>query len=142
MDEIQKRLPKIENGLFAKYALTRYLILYILRQLFEIDEFGRTAITMPGKFVLEDKHRGPFRQVVATMIGDIIADVNAEVKSYGDDFDYRDKLRDDEWVRKTAAVVISTYQKLINRKTIKTFKEEWESCLKELQNEKGQIRAS
>jgi len=137
MEEIQKSLPRIENGLFAKYALTRYLVLYIVRQLFEIDEFGRLAISKPGQFVLNKKHRDPFREVIATMISDVIADVNAEVKGYGDDFDYRDKLRDSEWVEKLARTVTSTYQKLINRKTIRSFKDEWEASLKAKPNGKG-----
>ena len=82
MEEIQRQLPKIENGLFAKYALTRYLILYILRQLLETDELGRMAIQMPDKFVFDQRHRTLFREVIATMIGDVIADVNAEVGGY------------------------------------------------------------
>jgi hypothetical protein len=37
----------------------------------------------------------------------------------------RDKLRDSEWVKNLAKEVTSTYQKLVARKTIKPFGEEW-----------------
>jgi hypothetical protein len=88
------------------------------------------------RFVHEKKYRDQFREVIATMVSDVIADVNAEVKGYGGDFDYRDKLRDSEWVGQLSKVVTATYQKLINRKTIKSFKEEWEARLKAKPNGK------
>jgi len=52
-------------------------------------------------------------------------DINAEVDEYGDEFDYRGKLRDSEWVKDLAKEVVSTYLKMVQRKRLDSFQIEW-----------------
>jgi hypothetical protein len=122
---IEEKLPEIENQLFARYALTRYMLLYVMRQIIERDELADRLLTSPEEFVRRAGDRQRFRECVSRIIGDFVIDLNDEVKGYGDDFDYRDKLRDEEWVRKLSTTVAGDYQKLVIRKRIPSFKDEW-----------------
>lgn len=58
---------------------------------------------------------------------DLVVDVNGEVQESGKDFDYRDKLRDEEWVHQIRRSIVTLYQKLVGRGTIKSFGAEWET---------------
>lgn len=127
MEAIEEEIEGLDNKLFAKYVLTCYLLLYIVRAILENDPLASDVLTKPGIFVRREQDRNRFRECVRSIIGDIIADINAEVKNYGDSFDYRDKLRDSEWVKKLASEIVKTYTKLVNRKTIIPFHEEWEA---------------
>jgi len=127
MEAIEEEIDNLDNTLFAKYVLTCYLLLYIVREILENDELAGEIFTKPGAFVRDEDDRTRFRECIRSIIGDIIADMNAEVKNYGDSFDYRDKLRDSEWVKKLATEIVKTYTKLVNRKTIIPFHEEWKA---------------
>jgi hypothetical protein len=127
MDAIEDGLQKIENKLFARYVLTCYLLLYIVRQILETDKLATQILLTPEDFVRAKKDRDRFRYCIVSIVGDVITDLNAEVKSYGDSFDYRDKLRDADWAKKITTDIVTTYQKLVNRKSIRPFSEEWES---------------
>src|SRR5260370_950462 len=127
MEAIEEEIDNLDNTLFAKYVLTCYLLLYIVREILENDELAGEIFTKPGAFVRDEDDRTRFRECIRSIIGDIIADMNAEVKNYRDSFDYRDKLRDSEWVKKLATEIVKTYTKLVNRKTIIPFHEEWKA---------------
>lgn len=123
---IEEKLPEIENKLFARYALTRYMLLYVMRQIIERDGLAERLLTRPAQFVRESGDRGRFRACVGRIVGDFVIDLNDEVKGYGEDFDYRDKLRDEEWVEKLSTTVAGDYQKLVTRGRIPSFEKEWE----------------
>jgi hypothetical protein len=126
MSAIAQESLKIENVLFAKYKLTRYFLLYLVREILNSDELGKVVITGPEAFVRAPANRAKFSATVGHIVSDIITDLNAEVKPFGDDFDYRDKLRDAEWVKKLAETLRRDREKLVNRGRIPSFKEDWE----------------
>jgi hypothetical protein len=119
------KLPNISNQLIAKYALTKYIILYILRKIFEQDNVGRKLIAAPENFVFAKKDRAHFVEAVTTIVDDIVIDFNGEVGSLGEDFDYRSRLREEVWVMKLTQEIVSSYQKQVNRKRIDSFEQEW-----------------
>lgn len=124
-EAVDEALPKIENQLFARYALTRYLLVYIVRVILESDESAPEILNTPGKFVRSGKDRDHFRNCISKIIGDLVIDLNAEVKEYGDDFDYRGRLRDQVWVNELSKKVSADYLKLVTRGRIESFSEEW-----------------
>lgn len=127
MEAIESGIGEIDNKLFAKYVLTCYLLMYIVREILEKDSLAKEIFAQPSKFVRDNKDRNKFRGCIQVIVGDIVADINAEVKNYGDSFDYRDKLRDSSWVKSIASDIVTTYTKLVNRKTISPFHKEWEN---------------
>jgi hypothetical protein len=49
LEAISNIIPKITNQLFGKYALTRYLLLYVVRQILESDALFDQISNNPGK---------------------------------------------------------------------------------------------
>ncbi len=127
MEIISDALPKLHNSLFAKYVLTRYFLIYVVRQILETDALATEIFTKPERFVRDPADRDRFRRCISTFVDDVIIDVNAEVDGYGEDFDYRDKLRDAEWVKKLATTIVADHQKQVNRGRTNSFAKEWES---------------
>lgn len=125
-ESITAALPRLSNGLIAKYILTGYMLLYCVRSILEKDALWHQINTAPEQFVRTDKARGKFRKCVDVVVGDLITDVDAEIESAGADFDYRDKLRDTEWVRKLSRSVVGDHLKMVTRKKIQSFKDDWE----------------
>ena len=125
MKKVVEILPEIENQLFGKYVLTKYLLLYILRNILEQDEIGREVINKPEKFVRNHAERSKLGDCVSKVIRDTIIDINAEVEKYGDDFDYRGRLRDADWVKKLSSEIVGTYIKLVQRGRLESFGSEW-----------------
>jgi hypothetical protein len=126
VEAIRDVTPAIKNTLFSRYRLTRYLLIYIAREILENDDLHEEVMTNPQTFVRDASDRDRFRACVRKIMDDIVIDLNAEVEEYGDDFDYRDKLRNSEWVRGLSKKVVADYLKLVKRGRIQSFKEEWE----------------
>lgn len=126
-DCIDEALPKLTNGLVAKYVLTRYMLLYFVRNILRKDDLWSEINTNPQRFVREAKKREHFRKCIGNIVSDLITDVNAEIEGAGADFDYRGKLRDSEWVENLAKSVVGDHLKLVARKKIASFKDDWEA---------------
>jgi len=125
VEAIDEALPHIKNQLFARYRLTRYLCLYVVRVILENDPLANEILGSPKRFVRAEKARDQFRECVRKIVGDLVVDLNAEVAEYGDDFDYRDKLRDSTWVGELSKKVSADHLKLVKRGRIKSFEDEW-----------------
>ena len=123
---IISKLSSISNHLVAKYALTRFAIIYILRLIFESDSMGKKLLVSPDKFVKSAINRKDFIEATTTIINDIIIDFNAEVQNLGEDFDYKSKLRDEEWIKKLSQDIVGSYLKQVARKRIDSFESEWD----------------
>jgi len=126
MEVIDDFSRKLENKLFSKYALTKRAILYIIRSIIEKDEIAKEVLTKPHMFVRDEQKRNYFRGCIKKIVSDIIIDINAEIREYGEDFDYRGKLRDSKWVKDLSNKVVNSFLKLVERKRVTSFKEEWE----------------
>lgn len=122
---IISKLPTLKNQLVAKYALTRFAILFILRQIFENDNKGKELLVSPELFVKDLKDRQDFIDSTSTIINDIIIDFNGEVENLGEDFDYKSKLRDENWIKKLSQEIVSSYLKQVSRQRIESFENEW-----------------
>lgn len=124
-EAIDSALPNIENQLLAKYVLTKYALVYFVRNVLEKDDLFPEVASNPRKFVREKGDRQRFLQCVSNIVGDIIEDLNDEVGEYGEDFDYRDKLRDEKWVSSISRTIVANHEKLIRRGKIQSFSQEW-----------------
>jgi hypothetical protein len=106
---------RLENTLFAKYILSEYLILYILRLILERDRIGRQLIDEPEDFLLDPKRRVAILKTVDAVLKEVITDLNAELEAVGPGFDYRRWLRDEKWVKPMASEIVATHEKLVAR---------------------------
>lgn len=116
---------RIENGLFGKYALTKFVILYMLRLILEDDKTGRQLLARPDAFVRDVTTRERLTAAIRKIVDDMIVDINHEVREFGVDFDYRGRLRDSEWVKNLAKTVVGTHQKMVQRGRVPSLDSEW-----------------
>lgn len=125
MQKIEEQLNGLENVLVAKYVLTKFLMLFTVRKVFETDEFGRSVLLNPEIFVRDINARTKFLAVVDELLDGLIVDLNVETIDLGDDFDYRGKLRDKEYVSGLASELIASYQKDLKRKKARPMLDCW-----------------
>lgn len=122
---IGEKMDTIDNKLIARYSLTRYTIMFIVRNILEKDGLGVELLKSPKDFVDNESKRLKLSEVLLRLIDDIIIDLNGEVNDLGEDFDYKSKLRDDNWVKELSRKIVSNYLKLVNRNRIDSFEVEW-----------------
>lgn len=112
-DLVDSQLAHIENELCRKYVLTRYMMLYIVRLV--VDKEAPELPVAPAAMVRDEGRRTRFAEVMSGLISELAIDLNWEVKSLGDDFDYRGRLRDKKWVDETAQRVAASRAKDVAR---------------------------
>jgi hypothetical protein len=137
MEEIIKSLQKIDDKLLASYTLTRYLMLYILRDILEKDAVGAQLIKKPTAFVRDAKFRRALTLCIQGILSDMVVDINAELKEIKEkelDFDYKSKLKSPEWSKTFSKAIVNSYEKLVQRKRIESFEKEWTKKIKEIKS--------
>ena len=125
IDEIAKN--EIQNSLFGKYVLTRYFLMFVVRCILEDDKVGQRSIEAPEEFVRDDHLRERYRNCVRKVLDDVLIDLNAEVNELGEDFDYRGRLREEEWVKDLGRRLVVDHQRQVKRKRIPSFEDDWEA---------------
>lgn len=123
---IIEKTPGIKNSLFGKYALTKYALLFMFRQILELDESGQSLLNKPIEGVRDEKYRQKLKRISGIVIDEMIIDINHEIdEEFGDDFDYRGRLRDSSWVTKLANSIVSGYEKIVKRGRVPSFHSLW-----------------
>lgn len=127
---IENAIKMLKNTLFAKYALTRYVLLYMIRLILDDDPLGKEVLQSPQKFTLDTKRWQALETCIHTILNDIIIDLNAEVEQLGEDFDYRGKLRDETWIKGLSLRVVAEYRKLVSRGRIDSLSSQYSQLTK------------
>ena len=125
MQAIDDATVAIKNNLCATYVLTKYFLLYCVREVLDDDRMAVQLRTDPAVFVRRQIDRDKFRGCIRLIVDDMIIDLNAEIDEYGADFDYRDKMREEKFVKELGKKIIGSYRKLVNRDRIKAFGQHW-----------------
>lgn len=125
--EIQRRVGSLKNQLIGKYVLTQFYLLYVLRRVFEADPFGEMLIKDPVFFVSSESQVLKLRKFIGHLLDGLMIDFNLETEGLGDDFDYRGKLRDKEFLTKLTNDLLSSYLKDIKRGKALQLKPLWDS---------------
>jgi len=61
--------------------------------------------------VRDQAARAKFQTCIRTVIADLIIDLNGELADVGEDFDYRDRLRDQKWDMDIRRTLVGDYLK-------------------------------
>ena len=133
-ERIKEKLNNINNQLIGKYALTRAIMMFIIRQILENDEVGQDLLLSPENYIKRAEYRQGFIECIDLIIDDVVVDLNGEVDQNGEDFDYKSKFRDKEWVSELSTNIVSSYLKLVNRGRINSFKSEWQDKVMAMSN--------
>jgi hypothetical protein len=114
-------IGSISNTLFARYALTKFFLLYILRLLLENDTTAQQVLNYPKLYIHDRKTRNCFGRAIDILLTEVITDLNAEIDQLEEDFDYRGKLRDEKWCNNLAHEIAATHKKLVDRHRLEDF---------------------
>lgn len=134
-NRVKEKVGGINNELVAKYDMTRYTIMYIIRKILEQDEWGKEVISNPKKFVNDNGLRDRFGLVIDRLVEDIIIDLNGEIDEQGEDFDYKSRYRDKDWIDNLSREIVANYQKLLSRGRVDSLEVEWNNT--EASSEQG-----
>ena len=118
----------IKNQLIGTYRLTRYFLMYLLREALETDDQGRRLCRDPSVFLLVPNGRERLRRAIEPVLGDLVIDLNAELRDReeaGNPFDYKREFKSATSVRELSRVIIPQYQKAVQRDRAASFGEEW-----------------
>ncbi|MCR4158010.1 AIPR family protein [Kerstersia gyiorum] len=118
---IDKQTSSIKNQLFAKYDLTRFFLLYVLRLIIEGDDSAVDVISHPAKYTRDVRTRNTLALVINELLSEAVTDLNAEINQLEDNFDYRGRLRDEKWCKDLAHEIATTHEKLVNRGRLDNF---------------------
>ena len=118
----------IENRFIGAYRLTRYFLMYLLREALETDDEGRRFCKDPSFFLSVPNGRVKLRMAIEPVLGDLIIDFNAELREReeaGIPFDYKREFKSANPVRELSRVIIPQYQKAVQRNRATSFGAEW-----------------
>ena len=128
-DAVEASLENMDNQLAAYYSVTRYFVMYLVRQALQLDPLGKEFCHDPGCFV-RDRDFDSVVKTVRQISDDLIVDLNAELaerEEAGNPFDHKRELKSANAVRTLRGNVLPSYQKAVSRKRASSFTEEWEA---------------
>ena len=121
---------KSENRLFARYRLTLFLIMYLVREALDTDEIGRTFSRNPTLFFREKNGRKRLKDCVSNLVKTVIRPLDNEVTRLNRPpqvFDYKRRLKSSKAVDELCATVIGHYQVILDNGYAEPFSKQWES---------------
>lgn len=121
-------LQDLEIGLMARYRLTRYFLLYLLRLALERDPVGRDFCVRPESYLHSTDGEARIRKCAEKVLSDIIIDLREELKErqdQGDTIDYKRELKSSAAVREMEKPIMTQYEKAARRGRASFFGEEW-----------------
>jgi len=128
-DAVIESLEKLDNQLAARYSVTLFFVMYLVKQALQLDTAGKEFCQDPGRFLREGGFTSVVK-VVRQVADDLIVDLNAELaerEEKGELFDHKRELKSPNAVRALRGSVLPSYQKAINRNRASSFSEEWDA---------------
>jgi hypothetical protein len=128
-EAVLENLSKIEDELMGRYGLTKYFILYLLREALEYDDVGKSFCQNPEPFIVDRDNHERLRFCISRVLEDLIIDFNAEIKDRdeaGKPFDYKREFKSPTSVKTLSRDILPHYQKAIARGRALSFGKEWE----------------
>ena len=127
---ITSQLDLLTDKLFARYTLTRWLLIYLVKQALMGDDKGRKLCANPPPFMVEQGGRTRLKECLGHVAKNIVRVLESTVKlrklqtPY---FDYKNDLKNRVVIEQLASVVIPQYQIIIDNKYTVSFSEKWDS---------------
>lgn len=121
-------VSQIENKPFSDYNLTKFFLMYLVREALNGDPTGKSFCQKPEDFITNSQERQQLRYCIQNMLSALLVDLNGELKLREEKeqpFDYKREFKSPNAVRQLVRSIIPQYQILVNRKRITSFGEDW-----------------
>jgi hypothetical protein len=115
-DEVGKHLGEIENSLIARYALTRFVLVFLVGRIMRETELGKALLEAPLDYVKDDEAK--VRASVGRLVGDILVDFNGYVREKEEEagyFDYKTRFKSQAAIRDITEDVLRGHQRAVRR---------------------------
>jgi hypothetical protein len=125
---VAEKLPLIEDPFFGSYVLTKWLLLYLVRECLVTETLGQAVFANPSEFL----SRPNGRKNLSLCIGDIAQNVarllsaNAKRRYSQPGFDYKKDLKNKEHVANVRTEIVPFYQILLDGGLAVSFAKKWE----------------
>jgi hypothetical protein len=122
------RLAIMDNEMFSRYGLTRFLLLYLVREALQTDGTGNQLIMHPSEFLREANGRQRLSRAIGELAQTLVRLLDSEVsrRSNPDPIDFKRDLKSQNIVRSIRTTVIPNYQITIDSKLTPSFGTLWE----------------
>lgn len=127
-EAVLQSLYDMQNRLMAEYTLTRYFLLYLLRQALQTDPEGQKFCQDPTPYLQEPNGRERILLSMTKVLKDLIIDLNAELRQRdeaGNSFDYKREFKSPTAIRALERNIIPPYQMAVSRGRALSFAGEW-----------------
>jgi hypothetical protein len=126
-DAVVSGLTRLDSQLAARYSVTPYFMMYLVKSALALDPVGAEFCKDPGSF-LKEKGFSSIQTAIGQIVDDLVVDLNAELaerEESGNPFDHKRELKSPTAVRALRQSVLPSYQKAVQRKRASSFSEEW-----------------
>lgn len=129
LDQVaSSHLAKLSDRKFAQYALTRFFMVYLVREVLDKDSLGRKFFDNPSEFIDQPKGRERWRYCVdniSKVLARTLDNVYLRRNKDQEFFDYKGELRNSKSVADLNDDVMLRYDVLVDDDSAKTFSELW-----------------
>lgn len=120
--KIEEELILIKPELFSRYQITKFFLLYLLKEVLVQDEVGKEFCARPQDFMASEESENKLLEAIHLVLADVIVDLNAEFKEKGElNYDWKATFKSPRLVRELKNDVLSAYQKVLNRGRVESF---------------------
>jgi hypothetical protein len=128
MEAIRDSLSKINNQPFANYTLTRFFMLDVVAQLMRKDKVASRFSRDPSELLGNGVTRQKFFSALTNILGGLVVDLNYEVETKGDAFNYKTLLKSQKDCRDLAEQLLRTFDRDVARGKAETFTGLWKKA--------------
>lgn len=114
---VEKNVEEIQNERVRRYALTRYFLLYCLRQALAENPVW-DKIKADPTYATDAKRLAPFEAAVDDILVGLISDLNGEIDDAGEAFDHKDVFKSPQKSKALARTIVDVYRKELKRKKV------------------------
>ncbi len=131
-----EQLKTMENSLFGQYGLTRFLMLYLVREALATDATGNELIQSPSGFIAQRKGLLRLRYSIGKLSKTLARLLDKEItrRSTPEPFDFKRELKSQTAVRELSGTVIAHYKITLDSELASTFSEIWKASKKAAKN--------
>lgn len=131
MQFIEAHLETIKNVAFARYGLTKYMLLTTVKRIFSSDPLGKKVRQRPD-IIFEKNCRDCVLTVIDDLLKSIVIDLNHEIEQ-GAMSDYKSDLKSRASVEKLVSDLLRSYEKDKARGKVDSIETRLKACGLELQ---------
>jgi hypothetical protein len=117
MSLVEKNIDDVQNERVRRYALTRYFLLYCLRQALAENPIWEKIRADPT-YATDPKRWPAFEASVDEILVGLISDLNGEIDDAGEAFDHKDVFKSPQKSKALARTIVDVYRKELKRKKV------------------------